>query len=55
MAANNDFQAPFTVDKVHWRIDPYDNQLGEMETAERGLRAGEFERTKEVLLCEELE
>ncbi len=55
MVANNAFQAPFTVDKVHWRIDPYDNQLGEMETAERGLRAGEFERTKEVLLCEELE
>lgn len=54
MAANNAFQAPFTIDKEHWRTDPYDNQLGEMETADRGLRYGEFERSKEVLLCEEL-
>lgn len=34
--------------------DPYDNQVGEIETAERGLGYGEFERSKEVLLCEEL-
>lgn len=34
--------------------EPYDNQLGELETADRGLTYGEFERTKEVLLCEEL-
>lgn len=54
MVANNAFQAPFTIDKEHWRTDPYDNQLGEMETADRGLRYGEFERSKEVLLCEEL-
>lgn len=32
----------------------YDNQVGEIETAERGLGYGEFERSKEVLLCEEL-
>ncbi len=55
MAANNAFQAPFTIDKEHWRADPYDNQLGEMEVVDRGLRYGEFERNKEVLLCEELE
>lgn len=55
MVANCAFQAPFTIDKEHWRADPYDNQLGEMETAKRGLRYGEFERSKEVLLCEELE
>lgn len=54
MVANNAFQAPFTIDKEHWRTDPYDNQLGEMETGNRGLRYGEFERSKEVLLCEEL-
>lgn len=54
MVANNAFQAPFTIDKEHWRTDPYDNQLGEMETKNRGLRYGEFERSKEVLLCEEL-
>ena len=40
--------------KAHWRADPYDNQVGELETADRGLTYGEFERTKEVLLCEEL-
>lgn len=55
MVANRAFQAPFTIEKEHWRADPYDNQLGEMETAERGLRFGEYERTKEVLLCEEVE
>lgn len=54
MVANNAFQAPFTIEKEQWRTDPYDNQLGEMETADRGLRYGEFERSKEVLLCEEL-
>ncbi len=54
MAANNRFQAPFTVEKVHWRADPYDNQTGELETAGKGLRDGEFERTKELLLYEEL-
>ncbi len=54
MVANRAFQAPFTVEKEHWRADPYDNQLGEIETADRGLRFGEYERTKEVLLCEEV-
>ena len=55
MAANRAFQAPFTVPKRHWRADPYDNQTGEMETAERGLRYEEFERDREILLCRELE
>ena len=54
MVANRQFQAPFTVEKAHWRADPYDNQVGELETAGRGFRYDEFERTKEVLLCEEL-
>lgn len=53
MVANNDFQAEFTVAKQHWRADPYDNQVGEMETEDRGLRYDEFIRSKEVLLCEE--
>lgn len=55
MVANRAFQAPFTIEKEYWRADPYDNQLGEIETAERGLRLGEYERNKEVLLCEEIE
>ena len=54
MVANNAFQSPFTVPKQFWRADPYDNQVGEIETAECGLGYGEFERSKEVLLCEEL-
>lgn len=54
MVANQEFQADFTVPKAHWRADPYDNQVGEMELADRGLRYFEFERTKEVLECTEL-
>lgn len=54
MVANRAFQAPFTIDKRFWRADPYDNQLGEIETAQRGLRYDEFERSKEVLSCDEL-
>ena len=55
MVANNDFMEPFTVDKDHWRADPYDNQFGEMETAEKGLMYSEFSYSKETLLCEEIE
>lgn len=55
MVANNEFMAPFTIDKDHWRADPYDNQFGEMETRERGLRYSEFSYSKETLLCEEIE
>jgi len=54
MAANNAFQADFTVNKQHWRADPYDNQLGEMETLHRGFTWEEFERSKELLECEEV-
>ena len=55
MVANREFQASFTVPKQYWRMDPYDNQLGEIETDKRGLRSYEFERSKEILLCEEQE
>lgn len=54
MVANREFQTNFTVPKEHWRTDPYDNQLGEMETADRGFGFDEYERTKEILLCEEV-
>lgn len=54
MVANSDFMAPFTVEKQHWRSDPYDNQVGEMETSDRGLRYSEYERFKEVISCEEV-
>ena len=54
MVANREFQSNFTVKKQHMRADPYDNQLGEMETETRGFDFEEYDRTKEILLCEEL-
>ena len=54
MVANNAFQAPLTVPKQFWRADPYDNQVGEIETAERGLDYDDYERSKVVLACEEV-
>ena len=53
MVANRTFQAPFTVEKQFWRADPFDNQVGEMETDERGLTFEEFERNKENICCTE--
>ena len=55
MVANRVFQAPFTVRKDFWRADPFDNQVGEIETADRALIYEEYERSKTVLLCEEVE
>lgn len=54
MVANSRFQAPFTIRKEFWRADPFDNQVGEMETADRGLTYEEYERSKVVLSCEEI-
>ncbi len=54
MVSNNAFQAGFTVEKQHWRADPYDNQEGEMESADRGFSVVEYECSKEILLCEEI-
>ena len=55
MVANSAFQAPFLHDKTHWRADPYDNQVGEVETADKGLDFDEYERWKEVLECTQLD
>lgn len=54
MVANDTFQADFTVPKLQWRADPYDNQVGEMESADTGFSYEQYERSKEVLLCEEI-
>lgn len=54
MVANRAFQAPFTVDKRYFRTDPYDNQYGEIETEERGLRYDEYKRKAEIVSFEEL-
>lgn len=51
--ANAAFQAPLSPEKCHTRADPYDNQLGEIETEDRGFSFGEYLRTKEILLCRE--
>ena len=52
--ANSAFMTNFTVPKQHWRADPYDNQLGELEATDHGFTYNEFLRTKEILLCEEV-
>ena len=54
MVANSEFQAEFTMPKEFWRADPYDNQVGEIETLHRALRYFEFERSKEVIEFTEL-
>ena len=54
MVANCAFQKGFTVEKKHWRADPYDNQTGEIEAADRGFRLDEDVRTQETLMCEEI-
>lgn len=54
MVANRAFAGPFLMSKQHWRADPYDNQVGEIETAEKGLNYDEYERFKEVISCEQV-
>lgn len=54
MVANSAFAAPFTVRKQHWRADPFDNQVGEIETDDHGLTFEEYTRFKEVISCEEI-
>lgn len=55
MVANSEFQVGLTVPKTFWRADPYDNQLGEIETLHRGLQYFEFDRSKEVIGFEEIQ
>lgn len=53
MVANNTLQAEFGVPKKFYRADPYDNQVGEIETENRGLMLTEYDRTKELVsYCE---
>lgn len=52
MIANNEFQAPFTVDKDFWRADPYDNQYGEFESDERGFDLKELRFDCEMIKYE---
>ena len=54
MVANREFQAEFTPPKVHWRADPYDNQTGEVEYEDRGLRYEEYVRRQVMVEWEEI-
>ena len=54
MVTNSAFQTNFTIEKQHWRADPYDNQLGEIESDSRGFYFDDYQRTKEILLCQEV-
>lgn len=54
MVANNAFQTGFTVEKQHWRADPYDNQVGEMESDDRGFSYTEYVRDKRIVSFERM-
>lgn len=45
---NHAYMAPFTPARRFPRLDPYDNQQGEVETKERGLLPGEYRTRHEV-------
>ena len=49
MVANRACFAPLTPPDPAWRMDPYDNQLGEMAVDGRGLDSDEMERTVETV------
>ena len=54
MTANREYLALFTPPKQFFRVDPYDNQSGEVETDTRGLRFNEFETERTLLVCEDV-
>ena len=54
MVANSEFQGDFKVVKSHWRADPYDNQVGEIETESRGLRYSQFDSIRTVVEFEKV-
>ncbi len=55
MVANRAYQAELDPPKRFLRKDPFDNQRGECETDEGGLRTGEMRTRITVLSCETLE
>ena len=54
MVANSELQAEFDPPKQYLRIDPFDNQRGEAEYAERGLLWTEVEHDFEVLSMDKI-
>ncbi len=55
MIANTELAREFDPPKRHRRIDPYDNQSGECEYEDRGLKAGELHATKKLLAFDSVE
>lgn len=55
MVCNADYQADFFPPKKHVRIDPYDNQCGEVETTERGLTGFECDCEYDLIELSEQE
>ncbi|WP_392486261.1 transglutaminase-like domain-containing protein [Haloimpatiens sp. FM7315] len=55
MVANSDFQGDFTPNKNFFRIDPYDNQVGEAEYLDKPLEAKDFEVIKTIVDIHEVE
>lgn len=53
MIANSEFQADFAFEKRGFRADPYDNQVGEVEMEDQGLKYREFITQKEVIRFED--
>lgn len=54
MIANSEFQCPLLPEKAHWRADPYDNQSGEIEYEDRGLRLNEYDCARVMTAWEKL-
>ncbi|MBR7149762.1 MAG: transglutaminase domain-containing protein, partial [Oscillospiraceae bacterium] len=55
IVTTNAFQQEFDIPKKHWRADPYDNQQGEIESADRGFDYDEFTQVRKTLDCEPLD
>ena len=55
MVANREFQADFTIPKQQLRADPYDSQMGELESDHCGYYYHEYDHTMDILCCEEIE
>ena len=53
--ANSDFQKPFDPPMRYIRIDPYDNQMGEIEYEDGSLTYTEVDAHREVVEAEELQ
>lgn len=54
MIANSEFQHDFNPNKSFLRIDPYDNQRGEGEYEDKGLKTEDFEIIREMIEIKEI-